>query len=39
METGDAQNGLCRDIKVQWAAVTDMTSEKALYVVTPDKRW
>jgi len=26
------------DIKVQWAAVTDMTSEKALYVVTPDKK-
>ena len=26
------------EIKVQWAAVTDMTSEKALYVVTPEKK-
>jgi hypothetical protein len=26
------------EIKVQWAAVKDMTSEKPLYVVTPDKK-
>ena len=26
------------DVKVQWSSVNDLTSQKPLYVVTPDKK-